>query len=319
MTDLLTLDNGLLSVVIDAGRGAEILSLTHRDSGIDVLFATPWRDVADAIRAGTRAPSTTDPTAAWLERYRGGWQTLIPNAGPPRSVCGAPVGFHGEASSVPWEVCRSAPMSTELRTTLFSVPIEIERLVSLDTDRAAVSTCDVLHNLSDVEVEIDYVNHPAFAGPLLDGRCSVDTGARVFTADPDTDGNIAAGGTSHAWPWIERAEGTTVDLRVVPPPGERHMAFGWLSDFDGHYAAITNHDLGLTVRMEWDGTHLPYAWWWQEINHMKGFPWYRRARVIAIEPSSTVTSGPSRRSVLRVPGGSSVRLPMTVSIEGRAR
>ena len=28
-----------------------------------------------------------------MEQYRGGWQTLCPNAGAPRTVHGAPVGF----------------------------------------------------------------------------------------------------------------------------------------------------------------------------------------------------------------------------------
>lgn len=92
------------------------------------------------------------------------------------------------------------------------------------------------------------------------------------------------------------------------------MAFGWLSGFDEPWAAITNHDLGLTVRMAWDGTHQPYAWFWQELNWMPGFPWYRRARAFAIEPSTTVTSGSSRRSVLVVQPRDSVRIPLSLTV-----
>jgi hypothetical protein len=70
--------------------------------------------------------------------------------------------------------------------------------------------------------------------------------------------------------------------------------------------------------MQWDGQHLPYAWLWQEFNATSEFPWYRRARAMAIEPASTQTSGPTRRSALTLIGGASVDLPLSVSLENRS-
>jgi len=310
--DDITLRNEHISVQIDAGRGADILSLTHLRSGIDVLFSSPWRSHADDVRAGRTAPTTSDPVAGWLEQYRGGWQVLCPNAGPPRVVHGAPVGFHGEASTLRWHVVQASDLSVLLRTDLFSVPVVIDRLLTLSDIGTSLQIYDTLTNLSDVELELDYVSHPAFGGPFLEGTCRIDTGARTFTTDPDTDGNVAEPATSHAWPHVS---GSGLDLREVAKQGERRMVFGWLSDFTSHWASITNEDLGLGVRLEWDGTHLPYAWFWQELNHSVGFPWYRRARVIAIEPSSTQTSGPDRRSVLTLAPHASVRIPLTVTLE----
>lgn len=297
-----------IRVDIDPGRGADILALVDRRTGVDVLFRTPWRDRADAIRVG-QAPSTTDPTAGWLEGYRGGWQTLCPVAGDPAVVHGAPVSFHGEASIVPWTVDVTGADTARLHVDLFSVPLRIERVVAVDGPRLTV--IDTLINLSSVDLRIDYVQHPAFGGPFLEGECVLDTGARMFVNDPAHDPLFAAGQVI-AWPMATALDGSQVDLREVPARGERRELFGWLEDFAEPWASITNRDIGLTVRVEWDGEHLPYAWLWQELESTPTFPWYRRARAVAIEPASVPTGGVDRSSVVVVPA--SGRLPIGISV-----
>lgn len=311
MGDPLILQSPDLRVVVDAARGADVLSLTHRGRDLDVLFSTPWRERAERVRTGLETPTSTDPVAGPLEQYAGGWQLLCPNAGAPRVVAGAPVGFHGEAWLAGWDVVEADELNARLRTELHTVPVLIEREVTLDAGSASMTITDVLTNLSEVELEVDYVSHPAFGGAFIDGRVTVDTGARRFTADPDTTGGAVPAGSVADWPYA--ADG--VDLRIVPGPGERRMLFGWLSDFDGHWASITNLDLGLRVRLDWDGTHLPYAWFWQELNWTAGYPWFRRARAIAIEPSSTTTGGPQRHSVLRLEASASIRLPVSITLD----
>jgi hypothetical protein len=311
MSRFLTLRTEELELVLEPGRGADVRHLTHLASGVDAFAATPWATHADAIRSGDHAPTTSDATARPLEQYAGGWQVLCPNAGPARTVMGAPVSFHGEAWLAPWDVVEADTDHATLRTELFSLPIALERDIRVQGTEATV--VDTLTNLSDVELtDVDYVSHPTLGGAFLDGACSIDTGARTFTTDPNTSADLAPGGTRVAWPWIEAADGTRFDLRVVPRPGDRHMLFGWLSDFTQHRAVVTNHDLGLTLEINWDGTRMPYAWFWQEFNYTAEFPWYRRARTMAIEPSSTRTSGPERRSALDLAPGETVRMAVAV-------
>ncbi|MFE4468117.1 hypothetical protein ACFRFH_04795 [Leifsonia sp. NPDC056824] len=278
----LELGSADIAVTIDPDRGADILSLVHRPTGVDVLFRTPWREHADAVCAG-RTPASLDPDAVWLEHYRGGWQTLFPNAGPARSVCGAPVPFHGEASVVPWEVDSVSADAATLHVDLFSVPVRIERTVRLAGATATVE--DRLLNRSGAGLDVDYVQHPAFGGEFLSGDVRIETGARRFTSDPGS---------------TDRSAGSV---------------FGWLHDFSEHRASIVNRDLGLAAHVAWDGERLPYAWFWQELNATATFPWYQRARVVAIEPASTTTSGPGRRSTLRLDPGADVTLTMSISLE----
>lgn len=299
-----------IALTIDPGRGADILSLVHRRTGVDVLFRTPWREHADAVCAG-RTPSTLDPDAVWLEHYRGGWQTLFPNAGPARSVCGAPVPFHGEASAVPWEVDAVSRDAASLHVDLFSVPVSIERTVRLAGPTATVE--DRLLNRSGAGLDVDYVQHPAFGGEFLAGDVRIDAGARRFTSDPGS-ATDAAPGSEHAWPWASGEEGDIL-LGSLPADGSSRSVFGWLDDFSEHRASIVNRDLGLAAHLAWDGEHLPYAWFWQESNATATFPWYKRARVVAIEPASTTTSGPTRRSVLCLAPHADITLTMSISLD----
>ena len=314
MSRFLTLRSDVLEVVIEPGRGADVRHLIHRDSGVDAFAATPWASHADAIRSGERGPTTYDPVARPLEQYAGGWQVLCPSAGAPRAVMGAPVSFHGEAWLAPWQVVSADSDRATLRTELFSLPLSIEREIRVAG--AEVSVVDTLVNDSDVELtDVDYVSHPTLGGAFLDGVCTIETAARTFTTDPGTTADLAPGGTHADWPWLDGPDATRFDLRTVPPAGERHMLFGWLSDFTEHRAAVTNHDLGLAFEITWDGDRLPYAWFWQEFNYTTGFPWFRRARAMAIEPSSTLTSGPDRRSTLSFAPRESVTMAVTVRFD----
>jgi hypothetical protein len=311
---LIELHTSDLAVLVDPGRGADVVSLADRHTGIDLLFSTPWRARADAIRAGQR-PSTFDPVAGWLEQYRGGWQTLCPNAGDPRTVHGAPVAFHGEASAVSWVVDEVTPTTARLHVELFLVPVLIQRTIALEG--RGLCLMDTLSNLSDTTLEFDYSSHPAFGGAFLNGGCRVETGARRFTADPSSESALPPG-SEHSWPWALTASGRNIDLREVPPPGCHRSVFGWLDDFSGAWASVTSTQLAVGARIEWEGANLPYAWLWQELNGIQEFPWYGLARALAIEPSSTQTSGPARRSALRLAGASALDIPISINLEGGA-
>ena len=271
---LIRLTSSDLIVEVDPVRGADVLSLVDRRTGVDVLFRTPWRERADAIRNG-QAPSTVDPTAVWMEQYRGGWQTLCPTAGPPRTLHGAPLDFHGEASVVPWAVDESSPTTTRLHVDLFSLPIRIDRTLTLEG--SVLHQVDVLTNLSAVPLGFDYSNHPAFGGAFLDGECRIGAGATRFTSSAGRE-NALVGGAVNEWPWAAGSDGEPVDLRVLPAPGRPREVLGWLSDFTEHWVALANPGLDVAVRLEWDGEHVPYAWFWQELEATPDAPWFGRAR-----------------------------------------
>lgn len=304
------LESSVLSVGIDPGRGSDLLSIVHKPTGAEILFSTPWRGRADDIRSGRSAVTATGSMQTWLEQYRGGWQTLCPNAGAPRLVRGASWGFHGEASVAGWRVVDQSEDRLKLTVELVSAPLSIDREVSVHEGTLLI--VDDVMNLSDAEFSFDYAHHPALGGTLMEGSCVVDTGAATFVNDFEAGLAGVEPDSRHTWPSVQRTDGTVVDLARIAADSHQ-SAFGWLTDFTDHWASVTATDLGLTVRLDWDGSSLPYAWLWQELNSSADWPWFGRARVMAIEPSSTPTSGPARASAIRLEPAGRVRVPISLT------
>lgn len=290
--EALVLTGSDLEVTITPGKGADIVSLVDRATGIDVLFRTPW-----AGRA--HRPPAFDSQAAWLASYQGGWQVLCPNAGPQREVHHTTWGFHGEAALVPWRVERCDQTSARLETQLFSAPLTMAREISIDGRQLHLA--EAVANESDVPIEIMWVHHPAFGPPLISEGCRLEAGARVLIADAQAPGTELTAGSVHTWPPSRSAGMTALD--AVPGDAEPREVLAYLSDFTDGWYRLANERLGLGVELRWDTEVFPHAWLWQELRANPGFPWYRRACAFAVEPANTIP-GAGEMHGLRLGSGS---------------
>ena len=303
----ITLKSSDLELVLDPNFGADILSIRTLQRDQQLLFKTPWSERAEAVLANEQTSFTFDPRAYWMERYRGGWQTLCPNAGPARRVHDAPLGFHGEASISQWKVVDSRENSIQIVLELFSVPIRIERMITLEKNE--ISLVDVITNLSSVNLEFDYSSHPAFGGSLLEGVVEIETSARKFHLSEDRESPHGAAGSSHDWPLVKGDNDSVLDLSHLPSSESKLGVFGWLSDFDGpKWYRVKNHEKNLTFELQWESEFLDFAWFWLEFNNSELFPWFGRVRTFAIEPSSTQPSGKSRRSKLQLQPNQEIKI-----------
>ena len=300
----LTLANEQVELTIDLERGADIVSLVDRRTGVDVMFRTPWAKRAETVARSGSLLWHESSMGAWLESYAGGWQLLCPNAGDPTGRAGTTHGFHGEAAVVPWTLLEAGPQSARLRVELHTSPLTIDRTVSLAGPVVALD--DLVRNESPVTVELDYQHHPAFGAPLLAPGAVIETGARTFVTDPGEARWSFDAGAAFPWPG-EPA------LDRLPQYDEPRVLLGWLTDLAEPWAAIRNPELDLGVALRWNADLMPYAWLWQELHATEGYPWYRRAYVTAIEPSSTTTGGPQRVS-LRLSGGAALEARIRLAL-----
>jgi hypothetical protein len=85
-----------LLVRADPFHGGEILDLINPRTGAQYLGRPPFAPMPP--RAGELDEET------WTDSYRGGWQTVAPNAGNACTVDGVQHGFHGAASNGVWSV-----------------------------------------------------------------------------------------------------------------------------------------------------------------------------------------------------------------------
>ncbi len=297
---LLRLSSDRIEVALLPGKGADIYSFVDRESGLDTLFKTPWgwRDAAAA-----RAP---DSQSAWLSRYPGGWQQLLPNAGPAREQDGVVLGYHGEAALVPWQIREVTDGRAQLAVELLTVPLRLERTVTVIDSSCQVH--DVVRNLSPDPVAVRWVQHPVFGAPFVDGDTRIDTSAGRFLSDRDTPGTGILPDTLTRFPILPGVDGDA-DLRVIPGPNAPRAVFGALTDVGTNaWFSLTSPNAGFGVRLAWDAAVYPHAWFWQECHASGGFPWFRRAYAVAVEPANIlpgegVSAGLRRGDGPRLAGG----------------
>jgi len=162
-----------------------------------------------------------------------------------------------------------------------------------------------LTNSAEVAVDVVWMHHPAFAPPLL-GRGSrlVLDAAQVYV-EHVRGAELPAVSTSHAWPVATRGDGGEVNLEMLADTARRGSMLAYLTDFCSGRARIESPATGLDVELRWPVEIFPYAWLWYEMAGSDGFPWYQRARVLAIEPTSTI---PGEGEIAGHPRGTGVEL-----------
>jgi galactose mutarotase-like enzyme len=285
----LLLQNDLLAATILLDKGADIYELTYKPKATDVLWKTPW----GLKRSGPGVPSTADSTARWLEVYPGGWQEIFPNGGAPCSYRGAELNMHGEASvtSWDWQVVQDNGPRAEVRLTtrLARSPFRIERTMHVETGKPILYIDEQITNEGDEPMAYMWGHHPAYGAPFLSESCRIDLDAKSIRADDayDPPNNPMHPDRDYAWPMVER-DGRKHDLSRVPPKCEPSACLGYLHDFKSGWYGITNTAMGFGIGLTWPVEVFPYAWLWRELSSSSGYPWYRAAHTMAIEPFTTI-------------------------------
>jgi len=283
------LENDKIAITILPDKGADIYQWIHKGTGVDVLWKSPW----GLRKPGAGIPSSFQSSVTWIEWYPGGWQVLFPSGGGPCDYKGVELSFHGEASSIFWDVADLGSSKQEawvrLTTRLARSPFTLTRDMVLEKDASSFLMRESIRN--DGGEPMDYVwgHHPAYGAPFLSEDCRIDTNARTLQADDTYDPPACPWelGKSYDWPKVER-EGASTDLSAVPGKDDTRGSMGYLGDFDSvAWYGITNTRLGIGAGLAWRTDDFPYAWFWQEMHASPGFPWYKGVYVMAIEPSTT--------------------------------
>jgi galactose mutarotase-like enzyme len=298
MPEPVVLTSRRMRVAVQPARGGEIASVFDLDHDLELLMSTPWAQRACSLPFGDAIdPETSE--RVWMERYAGGWQILFPHAGPAAAVDGVDRVYHGEASSRVWAVVDASQDHVRLKTDLESMPVAIVREATLSD--AVLRVRDTVTNLGAAPISYDFVHHPAFGAPFLDGECVIETGARRYVADPRYALGELEPGRSFDWPHATNLKGQAVRLDRMPGPRTGVLRFGWLEGFVGQWAALRHPGRGLAIALAWSDPKLGFAWFWQEAGATRSAPWGGDGYAMALEPSSTPTGGPRRRSLTLKP------------------
>lgn len=292
----ITLSGEVFAVEVVPERGADIVQVVDRATGVPLLTVSPTG------QAGRQAAG--DSMAQWIAGYPGGWQLLVPNAGPERMHDGVAQGFHGEAALAAWTVLSQTSTSCELETFLASAPLHVHRTVATDADGLTVT--DTFRNLSPDTVRARIVQHPAFGAPFLDEHSYVIVPAATVVADADAPGTMAAAGAVGSPGDVLGERAVEPGIRL-PGAGSRESLFAAFTEFTEPAAEFHSPTHGFGVRLAWDADAYPHAWFWVEANAGAGWPWFRRLYAVAVEPAN-VLPGEGETSDGRLRGGLGIAL-----------
>lgn len=296
---IVELEDEQIRAVVLPDQGADIASVVDRRTGHELMFQAPWG------RPDRRnLPRYPDSRSAWMAAYGGGWQVLCPNGGAETNGPGVRWGYHGEACLLPWKVLDAAGDAVELEAALRTVPVRLRRIIRIQ--EGGLRLDERLSNESETDVDLMWVQHPAFGLPLIGPGARLEAAAKTIRADAETPGDTLVAGQRWSWPLATDRNGRPVDLRQLPGPEERRWLLAYLEDFERYESAIVNPHLGLTVTLRWSGETWPYAWLWQEVHATHDYPWFARAHVVAIEPASTIPAWGAERA--RQHGGRLLRV-----------
>jgi hypothetical protein len=276
--EALEIASDALAVTVLPQKGCDVVEAIDRASGIDVLMRAPW---------GFGRPPVTATTSAerWIESYPGGWQVLLPNGGDEADEHGVAWGFHGEAGTIPWQVDAHDAASARLSTSLITAPLTLER--ELGVSGRTFTLVERVTNAAQAPIDVMWGHHPAFGAPLIEPGTLLRPRCSGFVADDRAPGAGLEPGARSPWPDAKLADGTTIDLSVIPPRDEPRSVLGYLTDFETGEYRIENRRLGLAVTVRWPLELFPCAWFWQELHGLDGFPWFRRMYTQAMEPNTT--------------------------------
>jgi hypothetical protein len=267
---MLYLASGSVAVRIDPRHGGEVLDLIDLRSGRQLLGRPPFG--SDEPRSGELDETT------WTRSYRGGWQLLVPNAGNACVVDGMAHGFHGRASTDPWNVLQRATDTATLAWNGHG--IHVERTFELRDD--------VVQARSSVTAERDtslvWVEHVGLGLELLDPAVEIDLpGGLAYEVDERT-GPAQTPGNAARWPEVRLLDETLERAERAELRAQRSRLL-IVADVPEGRLAVHNRDRGQGIEFTWDTSWLPHLWIWHEVR-TSGGPWREMGETLAVEPAS---------------------------------
>jgi hypothetical protein len=259
------LENDAMQVIVLPEKGAEIHRLVDRRTGTDILFEAPW-----GLQGPGAPPLPGSGEDEFMWNYAGGWQELFPSVNESCAYRGGQIPFHGEVASLPWafEVLEAGETEVAVKfwTQTRQTPFLIERVMRLRDGTAELVLEGTVVNESESASHFVWGQHCVIGPPFLESGCRLEIPARTIVTAPELWEPETARlepGQRVPWPFAPLRGGGQVDLRTVPGPETGSHDDLYVTDLDAGWLEVTNSQLDLTFRLDWDAGLFGWIVLWQ--------------------------------------------------------
>lgn len=268
---VIALQTDELLVRLDPRHGGEILDLIDPRTGAQYLGKTSF--AALPPKTGELDEET------WTDSYRGGWQTVAPNAGNACTVDGVEHGFHGAASVAMWDVAEEAPGAVTLEWEGHGLRAS-RRLAIADRALAVETTWSAIARA----VPMIYVEHLMVGIHVLCPEVEIRLPGGAGYELSEVDGPVRPPAAAPGWPEILLLDGSIerLDRWSLDRPRGRFCS---ITDIPEGRLEVRNTSTGDGLSVEWDIEVLPHLWLWQEVRVTGGL-WRGQGEILGLEPAS---------------------------------
>jgi hypothetical protein len=267
------LENAHVRVVVLPAKGADIYELVDRQTGIDILFKTPW----GLKPPGAPAREGTEDTP-FLQNYAGGWQELFPSAGDPCIYRDKPVAFHGEVATSSWTenplVDTERELAVEFAVQCQNPPLRLSRVIRLQATSPTITIEERVDNHYDSSADFVWGHHCVLGPPFIEEGVRFDLAAQWLSTPTqlwEETARLQAGQRS-PWPMAQDKWGSRVDLTRVAGPDAGSHDDVYITGLSQGRAVVHNPRLDLAFVMTFDHHLFPWVVSWQPFGGAKAMP-----------------------------------------------
>jgi hypothetical protein len=214
----------------------------------------------------------------WTQSYRGGWQTVLPNAGNPCDNATGHHGFHGRASNDPWSLLEQGEQHARMHWAGHG--LEVEKRVAIEDGAVAVS-----YRISaPAGASLVALEHLSVGLELLEPELRLELPAGYAYELSEQDGPTEPPADATRYPAVRLLDGSSerADRWPIAEPRSRLYVVAGLP---AGWAVIANAARDQGLAMAWDVDWYRHCWVWHE-NRSTGDAWRGAAEMLVVEPST---------------------------------
>lgn len=250
--EAISMENDLLKVTILPGFGAKLFEFIYKPAGRDFLYHNP--------RCKPRQPVYGANIDNW---WSGGMDEAIPTG----HACiyrNEELPYLGEVWSQAWEweITCCTPEKVEIHLTCDTIiaPLRVERWLSLSRGDSFLIMRHKVTNTGYGSTDFLWGIHPAFA---IQPGFRIDLPARtVWVAESSPANHLGERGSTYQWPYVTAADGSILDMRVIPEPlvgwHELHHAI----ELDAGWLALTDPVAKVGIALTFSTQVFDTIWLW---------------------------------------------------------